>query len=238
MLVSFFSFTFFPLIEIWWKILIYSFFAHFSVYSLNTRATTGLSISRFIVMFKSMIIIQTILILLLLITHGYSNEPHKSVSYQAATFIKPRANIMRRLNPLKLLFTVAHVPQEFHYSIEWNWLLKYPVLSGIDRSLTKSIAKCTYGWFHGIPAITSSGSWQKLTVFILKFLEYVKNSMQRCYIQIWLLVLTRFYWCRVKPNQSSSRVSSVKYDFHKIFIVPPPYEPVLIEKCCKLPAYE
>lgn len=38
-----------------------------------------------------------------------------------ATFLKPTASVMRRLNPLKLLFVVAHTPgQSPAYSVEWN----------------------------------------------------------------------------------------------------------------------
>jgi hypothetical protein len=72
-------------------------------------------------MHKSMIIIQFMLIFLVTLNNG---KPHKLVeqtSSPTATFIKPKASIMRRLNPLKLLFSVAHVPhQSPEYSVEWN----------------------------------------------------------------------------------------------------------------------
>jgi hypothetical protein len=69
----------------------------------------------------------TQLLLLLLVSlidanpHHLKQELSSSSSSSMTTFLKPKANIMRRLNPLKLLFTVAHSPRnDIPYSVEWN----------------------------------------------------------------------------------------------------------------------
>ncbi|CAF0735757.1 unnamed protein product [Rotaria sordida] len=71
-------------------------------------------------MFKTIIIIQYILIFLVKLNHGRSHKIEESSSSPAAIFIKPKANVMRQVNPLKLLFTVVHIPHSSRYSIEWN----------------------------------------------------------------------------------------------------------------------
>ncbi|CAF2460374.1 unnamed protein product [Rotaria sp. Silwood2] len=71
-------------------------------------------------MFKTIIIIQYMLIFLVKLNHGKSHQIEESSSSPTAIFIKPKANVMRHLNPLKLLFAVAHIPQSSSYSIEWN----------------------------------------------------------------------------------------------------------------------
>lgn len=46
---------------------------------------------------------------------------HETVTPSFATFLKPKASIIRRINPLKLFFTVVHTPnEEPAYKIEWN----------------------------------------------------------------------------------------------------------------------
>jgi hypothetical protein len=72
-------------------------------------------------MLKSAIIISSILFFLATLIDGNSHYRQEQLSSSAVTFIKPKASLMRRLNPLKLFFTVAHTPgQNPHYSIEWN----------------------------------------------------------------------------------------------------------------------
>ena len=72
-------------------------------------------------MHKSMIIIQFILIFLITFNNAKPHKPIKETSSPSAIFLKPKANIMRRLNPLKLLFNVAYVPERSpQYSVEWN----------------------------------------------------------------------------------------------------------------------
>jgi hypothetical protein len=79
---------------------------------------------------KSMIIIQFLLIFFITLNNGKPHHLNEQSSSPTAIFFKPKANIMRRLNPLKLLFTVAYVPQQSpHYSVEWNFpLLKTMLL--------------------------------------------------------------------------------------------------------------
>ncbi|CAF3141376.1 unnamed protein product [Rotaria socialis] len=75
-------------------------------------------------MLKPTIIISSIILMLATYIHGNPrNLPENSLS-SMVTFIKPAASAMRRLNPLKLFFTVAHTPtQSPHYSVEWNFPL-------------------------------------------------------------------------------------------------------------------
>ena len=54
------------------------------------------------------------------VNRGRSHQTEKLSSYRTAVFIKPKASISRRLNPLKVLFTVAYIPKHSHYSVEWN----------------------------------------------------------------------------------------------------------------------
>ena len=79
-------------------------------------------------MHKSIIILEFLLIFFFTLNNA---KPH-NIEEQSSTveFLKPKANIMRRLNPLKLLFTVAYVPSKNPpYSIEWNFpLLKTMLL--------------------------------------------------------------------------------------------------------------
>lgn len=69
-----------------------------------------------------MLIIEFLLFFFVTLNMSKSlNSDEHSVSSPTAVFLKPKATIMRRLNPLKLLFTVAHIPgKSSSYSIEWN----------------------------------------------------------------------------------------------------------------------
>jgi hypothetical protein len=70
-------------------------------------------------MYKSFLII--LLSLTVSIDGNQASASQTTVS-SLATFIKPNANIMRRLNPLKLLFNVVYQPaQTPSYSVEWNF---------------------------------------------------------------------------------------------------------------------
>lgn len=71
-------------------------------------------------MLKSLIIIQFMLICVVRQNHGKLEELEEPSSTPTVDFIKPKPNIMRRLNPLKVLFTVAHIPETSSYSVEWN----------------------------------------------------------------------------------------------------------------------
>lgn len=68
--------------------------------------------------------------LIFLVTLNVGTSQHiEEVSSTTAVFIKPKANVMRRLNPLKLLFSVAYIPKTSSYSVEWNFpLLKTMLL--------------------------------------------------------------------------------------------------------------
>jgi hypothetical protein len=56
-----------------------------------------------------------------LVTFNECNPHDKLHSSTTVSFLKPKANIMRRVNPLKLLFTVVHTPQGTpQYAVEWN----------------------------------------------------------------------------------------------------------------------
>jgi hypothetical protein len=72
-------------------------------------------------MLKSVIIIPSLLFFLVILIHGNPHYNNEQSSSPMVTFIKPNTNKMRRINPLKLFFTVVHKPtQSPHYSIEWN----------------------------------------------------------------------------------------------------------------------
>lgn len=93
-------------------------------------------------MVTSMIIIQFLLICFITLNHGKPHKYDEQSSSPTVEFLKPKANIMRRLNPLKLLFTVAYVPQQNPpYSIEWNlpllktMLLESSYVSDEDKAL-------------------------------------------------------------------------------------------------------
>ncbi|CAF3178536.1 unnamed protein product [Rotaria socialis] len=92
-------------------------------------------------MFKSMIIFQYMLIFLVTLNSGEPHEIEDASSSPTAVFIKPKANIMRRLNPLKLLFNVAHILETSTYSVEWNFpllktmLLESSYVSDEDKAL-------------------------------------------------------------------------------------------------------
>ncbi|CAF2134831.1 unnamed protein product [Rotaria magnacalcarata] len=75
-----------------------------------------------------MIIFQYILIFLVTLNSGKPQETEDAASSPTAIFIKPKAIIMRRLNPLKLLFNVAHIPETSSYSVEWNFPLLKTIL--------------------------------------------------------------------------------------------------------------
>ncbi|CAF1393327.1 unnamed protein product [Rotaria sordida] len=72
-------------------------------------------------MLKSTIMVSLVLYFFVTYIHGNPISIHENSSSPTTIFIKPKANVMRRLNPLKLFFTVAYTPtQEPPYSIEWN----------------------------------------------------------------------------------------------------------------------
>jgi hypothetical protein len=84
----------------------------------------------------------TIILFLVILIHGNPVHLHQQSSTPLVTFIKPNGSTMRRLNPLKLFFTVAHRPaQSPHYSIEWNlsflrtMLLESTKVSDDDKTL-------------------------------------------------------------------------------------------------------
>lgn len=71
----------------------------------------------------------------------YESGENSSLT-STVTFLKPKVNAMRRLNPLKVLFTVAHVPnRQPEYSVEWNldvlktMLLESNFVSDEDKAL-------------------------------------------------------------------------------------------------------
>ena len=75
-------------------------------------------------------------------SEGIPHHLREQSSSPAATFLKPKAAILRRLNPLKVLFTVAHVPERDQpYSVEWNlavlktMLLESPHVTDEDKAL-------------------------------------------------------------------------------------------------------
>jgi hypothetical protein len=93
-------------------------------------------------MLKSIIIIQFFLIFFVTFNNGKPHNLDEQSSSSTAIFLKPKANIMRRLNPLKLLFSVAYVPEQTpHYSVEWNFpllktmLLESSYVSDEDKAL-------------------------------------------------------------------------------------------------------
>jgi len=93
-------------------------------------------------MLKSVIIIPSLLFFLVVSIHGNPLNLDEQSSSSKVTFIKPNASIMRRLNPLKLFFTVVYKPaQSPHYSIEWNlpflktMLLESTQVSDDDKAL-------------------------------------------------------------------------------------------------------
>ncbi|CAF0994275.1 unnamed protein product [Adineta ricciae] len=68
-----------------------------------------------------MILIQFLLTSFVVLIDGKPSILDDQVTSSNAMFLKPKASIMRHLNPLKLLFTVAYVPDRNpQYSIEWN----------------------------------------------------------------------------------------------------------------------
>ena len=93
-------------------------------------------------MVKPIILISSILFFLITLIHGNPHQFHEQLPSPPATFIKPKASMIRRLNPLKLLFTVAHTPEQNpHYSVEWNlpflktMLLESTHVSDDDKTL-------------------------------------------------------------------------------------------------------
>ncbi|CAF4932217.1 unnamed protein product, partial [Rotaria sp. Silwood1] len=72
-------------------------------------------------MLKITIIISFILFIFITYIYGNPHNMNENLSTLKTTFIKPKTNILRRLNPLKLFFTVAYIPTQYpHYTIEWN----------------------------------------------------------------------------------------------------------------------
>ena len=93
-------------------------------------------------MLKSVLSILSILIFLVILIHGNPHHIHGQTSSSMVTFLKPKASQMRRVNPLKLFFTVVHTPEKSpHYSIEWNlpflktMLLESTHVSDDDKTL-------------------------------------------------------------------------------------------------------
>ncbi len=110
-----------------------SFFSHtsFVASAANTHTHKQVySTFQFPTMVKSIIIIEFLLIFFVTLNNGKPHKLYEQSSSSTAVFLKPKANIMRRLNPLKLLFTVAYVPENNpHYYVEWNFpLLKTMLL--------------------------------------------------------------------------------------------------------------
>ena len=70
-------------------------------------------------MLKAVLLVSVVLFVFSLrIDADASRSPETS----SATFLKPKANVMRRLNPLKLLFSVVHTPNRTPpYAVEWNF---------------------------------------------------------------------------------------------------------------------
>jgi len=94
-------------------------------------------------MTKSMIIIELLLICYITLNSGKPHNLDEQTTTRTVTFIKPKANIMRRLNPLKLLFTVAHVPHSDQpYSVEWNFPLLQTML--LESSYVSDEDKITF----------------------------------------------------------------------------------------------
>lgn len=94
------------------------------------------------IMFKPTILISSLLLIFVTYANGNPHTLTDDSSAQTVTFIKPKASVMRRLNPLKIFFTVAHTPSKTpHYSVEWNFrLLKTMFLesknvSDVDKML-------------------------------------------------------------------------------------------------------
>lgn len=72
-------------------------------------------------MLKSALLIELSLIMLIAVAHGKPRAPDAPSTSANAIFLASKANTMRHLNPLKLLFTVAYVPDRNpQYSVEWN----------------------------------------------------------------------------------------------------------------------
>ena len=86
--------------------------------------------------------ISSILFVFVTFIYGKSNHLQEDLSSSKVEFIKPKTNIMRRLNPLKLFFTVVHTPHQYpYYLIEWNlpflqtMLLESTYVSDDDKAL-------------------------------------------------------------------------------------------------------
>ncbi|UJR37252.1 hypothetical protein I4U23_029961 [Adineta vaga] len=80
-------------------------------------------------MLKTMISIEILFIMCVTLTYGKPSILDDQSISSNAIFLKPKANIMRRLNPLKLFFTVAYVPERNpQYSVEWNFPLLQTML--------------------------------------------------------------------------------------------------------------
>jgi len=73
-------------------------------------------------MLKSALIISLLLLSLVILSiHGNPIQLHDQTSSSAVTFLKSDPSTIRRINPLKLFFTVVHNPTRTpNYSIEWN----------------------------------------------------------------------------------------------------------------------
>jgi hypothetical protein len=94
-------------------------------------------------MLKSVLLIS-LLLCSLIVSSIYGNPFHldEQSSSSSVTFIKSDPNKIRRINPLKLFFTIVHNPtQSPHYSIEWNlpflkvMLLESTQVSDDDKTL-------------------------------------------------------------------------------------------------------
>lgn len=86
--------------------------------------------------------ILSLLFFLVTLSFGNPLYPDEQVSTPAVQFLKPNASKMRRINPLKLFFTVVYKPnQNPHYSIDWNlpflktMLLESTHVSDDDKTL-------------------------------------------------------------------------------------------------------
>src|SRR5271163_3455196 len=95
-------------------------------------------------MLKSILIISLLLLSLVILSiHGNPIHHHDHISSSSSvTFLKSDPSKIRRINPLKLFFTVVHNPtQTPSYSIEWNlpflktMLLESTQVSDDDKTL-------------------------------------------------------------------------------------------------------
>ena len=93
-------------------------------------------------MIKSVIIIPSLLFFFVVSIYGNPTNPNEQSSSPKVKFIKTNPTTMRRINPLKLFFSVVYKPtQTPNYSVEWNlpflrtMLLESTHVSDDDKTL-------------------------------------------------------------------------------------------------------